>query len=131
MVTVTVTNPSGEQTEQTFRVDVNPDTVNSPPFLADIPLIRTKVDTPITVQLQAIDVEGDVAIYLDETNLDRNGLNVPVRAPADLSYSVGSETGVLTVTPTNGLTGDFHITVATAATRSAIDYQVVPVIIEP
>ncbi len=131
MVTVTVTNPSGEQTEQTFRVDVNPDTVNSPPFLADIPLIRTKVDTPITVQLQAIDVEGDVAIYLDETNLDRNGLNVPLRAPADLSYSVGSETGVLTVTPTNGLTGDFHITVATAATRSAVDYQVVPVIIEP
>jgi hypothetical protein len=76
-------------------------------------------------------VEGDAAVYLDETNLDRNGLTVPVRAPANLSYSVVPETGLLTLTPTNGITGEFRITVAVAATVAAVDYQVVPVIIEP
>jgi cyclophilin family peptidyl-prolyl cis-trans isomerase len=131
MVTVTVTNPSGEQTEQTFSVNVIQDTINSAPFLADIPPIRTQVDTPITVQLQALDVEGDPVVYLDETNLDRNGLMVPVRAPANLSYSVVPETGLLTLTPTNGITGEFRIAVAVAATVAAVDYQVVPVIIEP
>lgn len=131
MVTVTVTNPGGEQTEQTFGVNVIQDTINSAPFLADIPPIRTKVDTPTTVQLQALDVEGDPAVYLDETNLDRNGLMVPVRAPANLSYSVVPETGLLTLTPTNGITGEFEISVAVAATVTAVDYQVVLVIIEP
>ena len=36
-VTVTVANEAGASTSQTFRVNVTPDTINSPPFLADIP----------------------------------------------------------------------------------------------
>jgi cyclophilin family peptidyl-prolyl cis-trans isomerase len=130
-VTVTVTNASGDQTQQTFRVDVLPDQVNSPPFLADIPQIRTKMDTPITVQLKAIDAEGDPAFYLDEQALDTNGLAVPVRAPANLIYLVEFETGALTVTPRNGLLGEWFFTVATAATPDAVDYQVVSVRVEP
>ena len=130
MVTVTVTNASGDQTQKTFRVDVRPDEVNSPPFLADIPQIRTKMDTPITVQLEAKDVEGDPAFYLSEQSLDANGLAVPVRAPANLVFDVGFETGVLTITPRNGLLGEWFITVAVAATPDAVDYQVVSVFVE-
>jgi cyclophilin family peptidyl-prolyl cis-trans isomerase len=130
-ITVTVTNQNGEQSEHTFRVDVLPDEFDSPPFLADIPPIRTKVDTPVTVQLQAIDVEGDPAQYLDEETLSINGLSVPVMSPANLDYSVDFETGLLTVTPTNGLTGEYFISVATATAVTAVDYQAVPVIIEP
>ena len=131
MVTVTVTNQNGEQAERTFRVDIVPDTIDSPPFLADIPPIRTKIDTAVTVQVQAIDVEGNPARYLDEQTLSANGLAVPVVAPANLEYSVDFETGLLTVTPTSGLTGEFFVTVATAVSTEAVDYQVVTVIIEP
>ncbi len=131
MVTVTVTNQNGEQAERTFRVDIVPDTIDSPPFLAEIPPIRTKIDTAVTAQLQAIDVEGNPARYLDEQTLSANGLAVPVVAPANLEYSVDFETGLLTVTPTNGLTGEFSVTVATAVSTEAVDYQVVTVIIEP
>ena len=60
-----------------------------------------------------------------------NGLQVPVLAPADLVYSVEFETGVLTVTPTNGLVGEHFISVATAFSADAVDYQVVQVIIGP
>jgi len=35
------------------------------------------------------------------------------------------------VTPTNGLTGEYFVTVATAVSTNAVDYQVVPVIIDP
>ncbi len=131
VVTITVRNQSGQEVQQSFQVDVQPDFTNSAPFLADIPPLSTSVNTPITYQLQAIDVEGDPAFFLDETTLAGNGLQVPVLAPADLVYSVEFETGVLTVTPTNGLVGEHFISVATAFSADAVDYQVVQVIIGP
>ena len=90
-----------------------------------------RTDTAVTVQLRAIDVEGNPARYLDEQTLSANGLAVPVVAPANLEYSVDFETGLLTVTPTNGVTGEFSATVATAVSTQAVDYQAVTVIIEP
>ena len=53
-VTVTATSPDGAQMSRTFLVAVSPDTVDSDPFLADIPPVTTKVDTPVTFQLRAI-----------------------------------------------------------------------------
>ena len=131
-VTVAVRNASGQETRQTFRVNVTPDAIDSPPFLADIPELRTRVDTPVSYQLQAIDVEDSIsARYLDQTGLASNGLAVPVQANANLQYRVDFNTGLLTITPTNGLTGRQLITVATAVSVNAVDYQVVPVVIEP
>ncbi|HXV61815.1 MAG TPA: peptidylprolyl isomerase, partial [Vicinamibacteria bacterium] len=77
-VTVTVVNGRGQESRVTFRVDVQADSINSPPFLADIPELSTTVDTPITYQLQAIDVEGNPANFLDQVGLNVNGLPVPV-----------------------------------------------------
>ena len=129
-VTVTATG-DGIQLIRTFQVTVSPDSVNSDPYLDGIPPITTQVDTPVTFQLQAIDVEGDAAQFLDEAALDSNGLPVPARAHTDLDYTVNFETGSVTVTPSNGLQGVHSITVATAAFATAVDYQVVPITIEP
>jgi cyclophilin family peptidyl-prolyl cis-trans isomerase len=130
-VTVVVRNASGQETRQTFRVNVTPDTIDSAPFLADIPELTTRVDTPLSYQLQAIDVEGSPALFLDQTGLASNGLAVPVQANSNLQYRVDFNTGLLTITPTSGLTGRHFITVATGVSPLAVDYQVVPVVIEP
>ena len=37
----------------------------------------------------------------------------------------------MTVTPTNGLVGRHSVTVATAVSVDAVDYQVVTIVIEP
>jgi cyclophilin family peptidyl-prolyl cis-trans isomerase len=130
-VTVTVRNERGQEAHRTFRVDVTPDTIDSPPFLADIPEIATKVDAPVSYQLRAIDVEGNPAHFLDQSTLAANGLPVPLEADRDLHYRVDFDTGLLTVTPVNGLTGRHFLTVATAVTTDAVDYQIVSVVIEP
>ncbi len=130
-VTATATSSDGAQVSRAFLVTVSPDTEDSNPFLADIPPVSTKVDTPVTLQLRAIDVEGDAAFFLDETELDSNGLPVPARAHADLDYTVDFDTGLVTVTPSNGLQGVHSITVGTAVFAAAVDYQVVPISIEP
>jgi cyclophilin family peptidyl-prolyl cis-trans isomerase len=131
-VTVVVRNASGQEARETFRVNVVPDTIDSAPFLADIPELRTRLNTPLSYQLQAIDVEDrSTARYLDQTGLAANGLSVPVQTDPNLQYRVDFTTGLLTITPTNGITGRQFLTVATGVSVNAVDYQVVPVIIEP
>jgi hypothetical protein len=90
-----------------------------------------KVDTPHSFTLEAIDVEGHPARFLDQDTLAGNGLQVPVTAHPDLVYAVGFETGVVTLTPRNGLSGVQAFTVATGVLASAIDYQVVSIRLEP
>lgn len=128
-VTVTVRNERGQEAHQTFRVDVTPDTIDSPPFLADIPELTTTINTPVTYPLHAIDVEGNPAHFLDEKGLTANGLPVPLQADPDLHYTVDFDTGLLTVTPVNNLTGRHFLTVATGVTVNDVDYQVVSVVI--
>ncbi len=114
-VTIVVRSSSGQEARQTFRVNVTPDAIDSPPFLADIPELRTRVDTPLSYQLRAIDVEDpSSARFLDQTGLAANGLTVPAQANTNLQYRVDFTTGLLTITPTNGLTGRQLLTVATA-----------------
>lgn len=129
-VTVVARNELGQEARQTFRVDVTPDTVNSAPFLADIPELQTAVDTPITYQLVALDAEGDPSHFLDQSTLAGNGLPVPVRADPNLQYSVDFDSGLLTITPKNGISGRYFVTVATAVSIYDVDYQVVPVLIQ-
>ena len=130
-ITVTATDAAGLTAQQTFSVNIAPDNLNSPPFLADIPVLTTRVNTEFTYQLVAIDVEGDTALFLDEATMDINGLPVPARAPGDLVYAVDSETGVLRVTPQNGLTGTFLLSVATAVSVFFVDFQAVTIQIDP
>lgn len=127
-ITVTATDSSGLATLRFFQVTVQPDAApNSPPFLADLPSIRTLKNTATTFQLTALDAEGDASAFLDQQRLQDNGAPVPATAPANLAYSVGQTTGLVTVTPSNNLVGTQKISVATGLFISALDYQVVPI----
>ena len=146
-ITVVVTDGNGGTATQTFNVNVTPDLEDNPPYLEDIDLgglnqLQTAVDTPTTLQLTAVDIEGDSVLFLDEQGLlDRNQL-VPQNAPADLDVSVDPTTGLVTITPMNGLRGQHSFTVAVAAADTnfmpgfgepapRVDYQVVDILIGP
>jgi cyclophilin family peptidyl-prolyl cis-trans isomerase len=133
MITVQVSDGRGGTATRQFTVNVQPDTINGAPFLADIPAIQTELNTPTSFQLVGRDVEGDPVFFLDEEALSSRGLFLPVASHPDMDYSVNPTTGMVTVTPRNGLRGTFSITVAAAASlnnlnaNSPIDYQVVRV----
>lgn len=131
-ITVTATDDLGNTYQQTFHVTVQPDNVNSNPYLAPIPDIYTAVNTPVEFQLQAIDVEGGLiggqnVYFLDQHVLNDVELYVPVQAHPDLAYVVDIETGLTTIAPQNGLTGTYTFTVAVGVDTKNIDYQVVTV----
>ena len=120
-VTVTVNDEDGGTDQRTFQVTVMPDTSNSNPFLAQISLVETQVDTPTSVLLEAIDVEGD-AVYFDAGYVSN----------IDLTFSIDNSTGLLTLTPTNGLIGDYSILVGVRPENgSTWDMQRITVSIVP
>ncbi len=97
-VTVRVTDSGGNFSEQTFTVNVTPDTFNSSPFLEDIPFVRALQNTPLQMPLQAIDVDtnaANVAIQFRSQATNASQLNI----------SVGALSGVATITPVNGFVG--------------------------
>ncbi len=151
-VTVRVTDADGNSFQQTFHLTVSADTttnssgqvvtVNSNPFLSDIPLIRTLKDTPIGFQITAQDADPNPAAYpinfLGQSVLSGNNLLVPYVTDANkLTYSINQGTGDVVVTPANNFVGTEKITLATgitvgsgttaAARSTTIDYQVVPI----
>lgn len=126
-ITVTVSDPDGNESQQTFDVTIQADPSNNQPFLADIPSVRTLVDTPTELQLTRIDLEGNTATFLDQELLNANSLFIPEIANADLGYFVDSSTGTTTITPTNGLVGTHNITTGVGEFPTAIDYQLVPI----
>ncbi len=136
-ITVTVSDGRGGTASRQFQVNVTPDTINGAPFLADIPAVQTNVNTATTFQLIGRDVEANPVFYLDEAALRTQGLFVPQAADPNLTYAVNLTTGLVTVTPRNGITGTFRITVAAAASAtglnstSPIDYEVVTVTVGP
>jgi len=126
-VTVTVTD-GGHTAQQTFRVTVQPDIFDSKPFLEAIEDIHTTVDTPVTVNLPAIDVEGNFIYY--------EGMASPING--DLAVDIDAWTGETTITPRNGLHGVLGIFVGVrdeggsfTANQLYSDVQEVPVIIHP
>lgn len=130
-VTVTVADPDGHTDQKSFDVTVVSDSSNldsnTPPWLADVPQIRTLVDVPTAFQLSAVDVEGDATSFSDEDRLRMFNLTIPHDSHEDLDYNVDFDTGATTVTPSNGLSGTQSVSVATSIQPSDIDYQVVPI----
>ena len=125
VITVEVSDGNGGTSTQSFNVTVEPDTVNSNPYLEDIPLIQTNIDTEVTFQLSAIDVEGDPVVFLVEDTFGNQPILAP--APADLDVSVDASTGLLTIVPSNGLMGLQQFTVGVAAPDVNLDFPNVPV----
>jgi cyclophilin family peptidyl-prolyl cis-trans isomerase len=100
-ITVTVTDGSGNQVQETFQVTVAADPVNGGPFLEDLPDFETTVDTPLQIQLSAIDVEGDPVHY---------GAQATGSVAAE-KVEVDQSTRLVTVTPPDGYVGPLDILV--------------------
>ena len=79
------TDADGNQTSETIHVTVEQDTVNSEPFLKDIPNITIVPGTAVDYQLEAVDIEGDPVFFFAETS-PSTGATVSV-----------TETGLVTV----------------------------------
>ncbi len=75
---------------------------NSQPFLNDIPLpATTPNNTPATLQLSSVDVEGDAVTYFAQS----------LSASSSGTVAVDSATGLVTVTPASGFTGTINVRV--------------------
>lgn len=123
-ITVTVRDPNGNTAQQTFTVTIAADTTNSNPFLKDLPKLRTLVDTPFQFGLQGVDVENNQIGYVGQSSLQQNSVFNPQVANANLAYTIGLTSGVVDLTPSNGLLGEQKFTVACGTSYSALDYQV-------
>ncbi len=122
-ITVTVTDSTGLSTSRSFTATVTQDTANGAPFLNDIPTVRTTVGTPVNVNLSSQDAENDTRVY-SVTKLGNENFTV----------TVNSSTGVATVTPPAGFSGQlqFRASVSqttTPTTQSATDEQIVTVLV--
>ncbi len=122
-ITVTVSDTEGNSTSQAFQATVIQDTANGAPFLNPIPDVVTTADNPVTVNLTAQDAENDTLIY-----------SVQKLGTENFTVTVDSATGVATVIPPVGFTGElqFRATVrqsTTPTTSSPDDNQVVRVIV--
>ncbi len=122
-ITVTVTDTEGNSTSQTFQASVIQDTANGAPFLNPIPTVQATTGTPVTINLSAQDAENDTLIY-----------SVLKQGTENFTVTVNSSTGVATLIPPVGFTGElrFLATVrqSTAPTTSSPDdNQVVRVVV--
>ncbi len=97
-VTVTVTDPDGNSTSETFQVNVANDFANSQPFLNDITVPASfPVGTPAQLQLTSTDIEGDAVTYFASVQ------------SGNVTASVDPTSGLLTVTPNGGFSGEAEI----------------------
>ncbi len=120
-ITVTVSDTEGNSTSQSFQATVTADAANGAPFLNPISSVQTTVNTPVTVNLTSQDAEGDTVVY-----------SVQPLGSTSFGLSVDSSTGVATVTPPTGFTGQlqFRATVrqtTTPTTSSPDDNQTITV----
>ena len=127
-LTITVSDANGNETTQEITVNIVAPTdpnSDSNPFLDDIPVLEGFNDVEQTFQLTAQDVENDDVVFLDIDAINdinsglafQNRIQLPSFADDDsFSYSVDSETGLLTFTPgeagTSATTVEFIVGVA-------------------
>ncbi|OYW12972.1 MAG: hypothetical protein B7Z55_17635, partial [Planctomycetales bacterium 12-60-4] len=95
------------------------------PFLNDIPAVHTPMGTPVNVTLTSQDAEGDARTYA-----------VTKLGSENFTVTVNSTTGVATVTPPAGFSGQlqFKASVSQSSatdTGSKTDEQVVTVLVGP
>ena len=102
-VTITATNSDGQTFTQVVPVSVVADSgsgSNSQPFLADIPAPPAVTNGgPATLQLSSTDVESDAVTYTAASQT------------AGVTATVNATTGLVTVTPSSGFTGNASVLV--------------------
>lgn len=125
-VTVRVSDGSGLATEpQTFTLNPYADEGtfnNSHPYLpAPLPPVETVANTPVSILIEGIDVEGDPMFY---------GADLKPSHPS-ISVTVPSFTqGLVNISPTNGVIGAYWLNLRVYSDRGD-DTQAVPLFIKP
>ncbi len=103
-VTITATDANGNTFTEVVAVSVVADSgmgSNSQPFLNDIPTpAPAPNNAPTTLQLSSVDVEGDAVTY------------TATSATTGVTATVNATTGLVTVTPSAGFTGNAIVNVA-------------------
>ncbi len=100
-ITVTVTNQDGKTATEVFTVTIANDTTNTQPFLQPVVAPTTVPNgQSFNIQLASRDVEGDAVTYF-------------ARKLGNVNYttSVNQSTGVVTVTPPAGFSGQLSVLV--------------------
>ncbi len=84
-LTITARASDGESSQQTVPVSVFQDTVNDPPILGPITDLTTRVNTPVTFNITATDLENDsidssvvAATNADKVTITTNGAQVTI-----------------------------------------------------
>lgn len=122
-ITVTVNDGNGGTAQQTFQVNVVPDTFNANPFLGTLPrVVYTAVNTAVQVQLPAVDANGDQIQYGAQAS-DQN-LQVSFTPASVITPTGQNATTTLTITPVNGVTGTGSILVYVNAVGATPSYSV-------
>jgi uncharacterized repeat protein (TIGR01451 family) len=146
-ITVNVSDGQGGTDQQTFNVTVQADTTDPGPFLETsqtAPFLQglaapptTTVNTPLSFQLPAFDLQGDPLTFYNQTGLANFGLTPTQTISPNLNVSVNSTTGAVTVTPSNGLVGVtpmfFGVSSSSASSpqNNEPNTQMVPLFINP
>ena len=95
-IKVTATDVDGLSYKTSFVVTITDDSSNGGPFLKDFDsTIVTTVGTPVMLDLDSVDVEGDDVFY----DFNANSASLEIQVEMD------NETGLITVTPLDGFVG--------------------------
>ncbi|WP_419189969.1 Ig-like domain-containing protein [Stieleria marina] len=101
-VTFTVTDADGNAHSETIQVTVAADTSNSQPFLNEVTVpTEFASDSPASLQLSSVDVEGDAVSYFASAQSSTSNATV----------NVNETSGLVTVTPASGFTGAIDVQV--------------------
>ncbi|PQO34276.1 hypothetical protein DTL21_12140 [Bremerella cremea] len=110
-VTVTVSDGQGNTISRTFTVSSVADTQDYRPFFSYVPNVTLQPGGSTTFQLNATSVDGDTLVYTSLSN-----------APANMSFVVNQQTGVVQINTSVNLTpGDYFMYVAVSDEGVAID----------
>ena len=107
-VTITVRDLQGASSVQSFDVIVEPDVVNSPPFLTAPSDLETPVNVPLSFELAAVDREGDPVWYY-------------LVSQSGVAATVDEQTGAVTVEPDDGFEGLASVVFAASAVPLVVD----------
>ena len=124
-ITVVVEDGEGHQFTETFAVNVTEDEANGGPFLAELEDEYSTVgSTPLTIQMEAIDIEGDAVSFAGFAN-NSDELTVDV-----------DENGLTTITPVEGFVGTSQVTlniqqIDETTTQDPFDVQIVDINVLP
>lgn len=98
-VTVTVADTNGHTDQETFTVTVVPDSVNSPPYLLPIADQHTVAETPLSFQIEGVDIEGDILYYTGSV----------INGKGEVGLTVDPLTGDVLVSPEPGAAGVYDL----------------------